>query len=67
MYDVNYENLTFSDAYQLMSSNRSVSQVKCQDGWDYDTSQYRTSISMDVSRINTFPVEYILEYISRNI
>ena len=48
MYDLPYSNMTRAEVVTFMTDNHSEPEVHCRHGWTYDTSQYKTSISMDV-------------------
>ena len=48
MYDLPYSNMTRAEVVTFTTDNHSEPEVHCRHGWTYDTSQYKTSISMDV-------------------
>ena len=53
-----YEHMSTADALDILSGNTSAPTTKCTSGWDYDRTQYETSITMDV-RLHT--VTLVLE------
>ena len=48
MFDVAYENLTSIGQLESYFLNETPAVIGCKYGWTYDTSQYKSSIVMDV-------------------